>query len=130
MKAAMRTHQMLFGAMQAAGGPPMMGGPGGHFGPPGMGGRPIPPMGAGGPVALASPAPGSSPMAGPGMMGPGMHEPGMHGPGMRGPGGPGWRHHGRQHHLSAGRYLVMLSLTPEQMRAAMPMPKPRMSPSP
>ena len=91
-----KSRDTMRSAMQAAGigpmgGPPGMGGPGG---PPGMGGR----GGLGGPGGEGGP-------------------PGMGGPG--GPGGPppdrGRPDGGHRFGPSAGRYLVMMSLTPDQM---------------
>jgi hypothetical protein len=97
LAASQKARENMRAAMEAAGvgpmgGPPGMGGP-----PPGMHGGPGGPDGAGGPP--------------PGMGGPGMHG-GPDGP----PGGPEGRHFGR----SAGRYLVMVSMTPDQMRNLRP----------
>ena len=103
LAAARKSRQEMFAAMQAAGGPgPMMGG-----GPPGMSGRP-PGMG-GGPAGMGGGPPG---MAG----GPS----GMGGGGPSGGGPDGGREHRGGHQLSAGRYLLMLSMPPGQMRQLMP----------
>ena len=80
-------------------------------------------------MRAAMEAAGAGPMGGPpGMGGAGGPPPGMRGgpggpgsPGMRGgpdgpPGGPGGRHFGR----SAGRYLMMVSMTPDEMRNLQP----------
>lgn len=103
MAAAAKSRQNLFEAMQAAGvGPmgPMHGGPGGP-----------PPDGMSGPRHEMG-GPGGPGMGGPGGSGMG----GLGGPGMRG--GPGGRV--GFGHPSAGRYLIMVSMTPEQRSKLMP----------
>jgi hypothetical protein len=112
MTAAYNARRTMFEAMAAAGAGPMMergGRPGGP--PPGgpqSGGRPPGGPPPGGP-ALGGPSPGSPPAAGPPDRG---RPPVAGGP----PGGPG----GRFRRPSPGRYLLMVSLTPEQMRRLMP----------
>ena len=100
MAAGLKSRHVMFEAMAAAGGGPMGGLPPGGPPPggPGMGGSP---PGSSGNPGMAGPASGT--------MG---EEPG--GP----PGGPGGRRgFGRR---SAGRYLIMVSMTPDQMRKLMP----------
>jgi hypothetical protein len=99
--AAAQSRREMFAAMREAGGPgPMMaGGPPDRGGPPHFAGGP-----ADGPAGGPGAAPGGAPRGGP--MG-------------------GWQHgHGRRGHghgrPSASGYLLMVSMTPDQMRQLMP----------
>jgi hypothetical protein len=108
MAAAGKTRYEMFAAMQAAGGGgPMMG----H-------GFAVPPGGM--PMSRPSGPPMGGDHSGPPMGGPG----GMHGDWH----GHRQRHHGHHGRLSAGRYLLMISLTPEQMHALMARPRPSATP--
>jgi hypothetical protein len=93
--------ELMVAMMQSGAGPgPMMGGPRGPGRPPQMGGG----------------MPGGPEHGGP---------PAWHGRGGR-EGGHGHHHHGP----SASGYLLMVSMTPEQMRALMPAPRARSSAAP